>query len=182
MKVKDRKKLTAFSSPRLFHFAKWPLRLLFEELPATPAAANNVLETHNTTKRMVVGNMGDMQSRTMAVSQKTSDIRRYALHSASIDVPIVCAKIMVASLPKHSRITVTSIAPVGDADALPTPMPVELLEELFCTTTYLKILLSAQVGGIKEISFVTSYLPKLREKKSFQRSIRQTLGVNPDPG
>jgi hypothetical protein len=70
-----------------------------------------------------------MQSRIMAASQNTSDMRRYALHSASIDVPKVCAKAIVASRPKHSRIMVTNTAPVGEADEFPTPMPKSMLVE-----------------------------------------------------
>lgn len=119
----DLSERTAFNSPKLFHLAKCPLRLLLDALPATPLAEYKRLETQRARNRKLLGNSGDRQSRIMATSHSTSAAMRYVLHSASIDVPIKYAKAMVANLPVDSRITWTSMAPVGDADESPTPRP-----------------------------------------------------------
>lgn len=115
--------LAAISSPKLLFNAKWALRLLFEALPVTPATAKRALDVHKTKKRIVGGKTGDSASRIIAVSQSMSDARRYALHSASIEVPSRWANVIVEIRPVHSRIMLTSIAPVGEADASPTPIP-----------------------------------------------------------
>lgn len=41
-----------------------------------------------------------------------------------MDIPITWAKVIVANLPKHSRVTLTKTALVGEADEFPTPMPI----------------------------------------------------------
>ena len=115
--------LTAFSSPRLPHFAKCALKLAFELPAATPHNARRMLLELRTSTRMVLGNAGDKQSRIMAASLNTSAANRYILHSGSRDVPSLWANRMVAIRPADSWITESRRAAVGDAEASPTPTP-----------------------------------------------------------
>lgn len=82
-------RLTAFTSPKLPLplRAKWPDRLALVAPAHTPHSARNALDPASTATLIEAGNAGDRQSRTMAVSLKTSAARRYILHSGSSAVP-----------------------------------------------------------------------------------------------
>ena len=91
--------LTAFSSPRLPHFAKWALRLALELPAATPHKARRMLEKLNRITLGIFDSAGDRQSSTIAVSLKMSAAKRYILHSGSRAVPSLWANRIVAILP-----------------------------------------------------------------------------------
>jgi hypothetical protein len=83
-----------------------------------------MLENPKINTRSGLGNAGDRQSSTMAVSLKTSAASRYILHSGSSAVPRRCAKRIVAMRPIDSWSTDRSNAAVGEALESPTPTPV----------------------------------------------------------
>lgn len=91
--------LTAFSSPRLPHFAKWALRLALELPAATPHKARRMLEKLSRITLGTFDSAGDKQSSTIAVSLKMSAAKRYILHSGSKAVPSLWANRIVAILP-----------------------------------------------------------------------------------
>jgi len=74
---------------------------------------------------MGFGKAGDRQSNIIAASFRKSAKRRYILHSGSSDVPSLCAKTIVATLPMLSWTIESSTAAVAEADASPTPTPVK---------------------------------------------------------
>ena len=115
---------TAFSSPRLPHFAKCALKLAFELPAATPQSALSTLEKLKSTTLGSLGSAGERQSKTIAVSLNTSAASRYILHSGSREVPSLCANRMVAMRPILSCKTERRSAAVGEADASPTPTPI----------------------------------------------------------
>jgi hypothetical protein len=80
------------------------------------------------TKTLIgLGNTGERQSKTIAVSLKTSAANLHILHSGSSDVPSLWAKRIVARRPADSCKTERMRAAVGEADASPTPTPGELI-------------------------------------------------------
>ena len=117
--------LTAFNSPRLPHVAKWALKLAFELPAATPQSDLRTLEKLSIITLNALGNAGEKQSTTIAVSLKTSAASLYDLHSGSSDVPSRCANRIVAILPILSCTMESSNAAVGEAEASPTPTPVK---------------------------------------------------------
>lgn len=116
--------LTALSSPKFPRLAKWADKLAFDDPAHTPHNDRRTLENDKTTTLTGLGNAGDRQSRTIAVSLRISAASLYILHSGSSDVPSLCAKRMVAILPMDSCSTESSSAAVGDALASPTPTPI----------------------------------------------------------
>lgn len=117
--------LTALTSARFPHLAKCALKLAFELPPATPQRALSTPAALRTaTLRNPASASGDKQSNNMATSLNTSAASRYVLHSGSMAVPTLCAKMIVASRPVVSWRLRRRRADVGEALALPTPTPV----------------------------------------------------------
>lgn len=121
--------LTAFSSPRLPHFAKCALKLALDDPAATPHKALSTLELLNSRTLGPWGKAGERQSKSIAASLKTSAAKRYILHSGSRAVPSRSAKRMVAIRPVDSWRMERRSAVVGLAEASPTPKPISCVSD-----------------------------------------------------